>query len=77
MPTERALSRLRMSPIIRAVTAAEAAAFRGIRPEALRPHPAPDRAEVTGPVRRSHRPVAPRRLVVQAGRRRKDPEETA
>jgi ribosomal protein S18 acetylase RimI-like enzyme len=39
MPTTSALSRLRMSAIIRAFTAAEAAAFREIRLEALRLHP--------------------------------------
>ncbi|WP_431270575.1 GNAT family N-acetyltransferase [Dankookia sp. P2] len=39
MPTASALSRLRMSVMIRAVTMADAAAFRAIRLEALRLHP--------------------------------------
>jgi GNAT superfamily N-acetyltransferase len=40
MPTASALSRLAMPPTIRAFTTAEAAAFREIRLEALRLHPA-------------------------------------
>jgi predicted DNA-binding protein (MmcQ/YjbR family) len=43
----------------------------------MRLHPGPDWAEVTELVRRSYRLVAPKRLVVQAGETRKDPEETA
>src|SRR3954469_25728623 len=39
MPTASAVSRLRMSAMIRAFTATEAAAFREIRLEALRLHP--------------------------------------
>jgi hypothetical protein len=43
----------------------------------MRLHPPPDWAEVAGLVHRSWRLVAPKRLVVQAGGTRKDPEETA